>query len=76
VLVETGPRLFTALWEQGLINELTVVHAGGVFGDAAPAVFLGGDRGGSQDLERPMQAVEAGAIDGDAVSVWRPTRQE
>ena len=41
LLVEPGPRLFTALWQDGLIDELIVVHAGGVAGPSAPALFLG-----------------------------------
>lgn len=32
VLVEAGPRMFTALWEQDLIDELVTVTAGGVLG--------------------------------------------
>ncbi|MHB9003881.1 MAG: bifunctional diaminohydroxyphosphoribosylaminopyrimidine deaminase/5-amino-6-(5-phosphoribosylamino)uracil reductase RibD [Coriobacteriia bacterium] len=76
VLVEAGPRLFTALWEQGLINELTLVHAGGVFGTGAPDVFLGAQNGGIESLERSMAAVEAGVIRGDAVSVWHPAKRD
>lgn len=76
VLVETGPRLFTALWEDGLLNELTVVHAPGVFSPDAPGVFLGKQDGGIERLERRMRAVEAGVIQGDAVTVWRPVDGE
>ncbi len=77
VLVEAGPRLFTALYDASLIDELTLVHAGGVFGQAAPALFLGHDRASVQStapegLCKRMEAVEAGIIEGDAVTVWRP----
>lgn len=77
VLVEPGPGLFTALWAADLIDEITIIHAGGVFGDTAPGVFLGRPRENhgaqaSQRLDRRIKAVEAGIIDGDAVTVWRP----
>lgn len=75
VLVEAGPGLFTALWDSGLIDELTLVHAGGVFGTGAPVLFDppgGPDDAVSTQLERRMMAVEAGVIGDDAVTVWRP----
>jgi len=77
VLVEAGPGLFSALWMADLVDELTVIHAGGVFGEHAPALFVGGgeQRPGSEAttrLDRRMYAVEAGVIEGDAVTVWRP----
>ena len=78
VLVEAGPTLFGALWEAGLIDELTLVHAGGVFGAGAPALFGGGGEFAGavsapvDRLDVRMRAVEAGIIMDDAVTVWVP----
>jgi len=77
VLVEPGAGLFTALWAADLIDEITIIHAGGVFGDVAPGVFLGASEGNDgsvalKRLDRRMTAVDVGIIDGDAVTVWRP----
>jgi len=77
VLVEPGAGLFTALWAADLIDEITIIHAGGVFGDVAPGVFLGASEGNDgtealKRLDRRMMAVDVGIIDGDAVTVWRP----
>lgn len=77
VLVEAGPGLFSALWTAYLVDELTVIHAGGVFGDGAPALFVGEAEEWPRTeaptrLDRRMHAVEAGVIEGDAVTVWRP----
>ncbi len=72
VLIETGPRLFSALWDEGLIDELVVVTAGGVGGASAPALYAGGTETGARDLSARMHCVEAGVIGDDAVTVWRP----
>lgn len=71
LLVEAGPRLFSALWQDGLIDELVVVHAGGVFGASAPSLYTGAGQVESNRLEARMRAVEAGIAGGDAVTVWR-----
>ncbi len=42
LLVEAGPRLLSALWAADLIDELVLVHAGGMIGPQGPAGFLGG----------------------------------
>lgn len=77
VLVEAGPGLFSALWAADRIDELTLIHAGGVFGQGAPALFaldvpVHGKTGAASRLDRRMAALESGVIDGDAVTVWRP----
>lgn len=71
LLVEAGPRLFSALWQAGLIDELVVVHAGGVLGVAALSLHTGAGQVESNRLEARMRAVEAGIAGGDAVTVWR-----
>ncbi|MDO8987259.1 MAG: bifunctional diaminohydroxyphosphoribosylaminopyrimidine deaminase/5-amino-6-(5-phosphoribosylamino)uracil reductase RibD [Coriobacteriia bacterium] len=78
VLVEAGPKLFSALWEARLIDELTLVHAGGVFGADALALYGGGEESAGavsapvDRLDVRMRAVEAGVIMDDAVTVWVP----
>ncbi len=72
VLAETGPRLFTALWDDDLIDELVVVHAGGAAGEAAPALYRGRALEDVSSLDSRFRAVEAGLAGRDAVSVWRP----
>lgn len=72
VLVEAGPRLFTALYEARLIDELALFHAGGMAGGQAPALFVGESQVDPATLERRFHAVEAGVTEGDAVTVWRP----
>ncbi len=92
VMVEAGPGLFTALWNADLIDELVLVHGGGVFGEGASALFLGRDEGRGADtldiavtaggshvraaLAHRMEAVEAGIIEGDAITVWRPVQPQ
>jgi len=71
LLVEAGSRLFSALWQGGLIDELVVVHAGGVFGASAPSLYTGAGQFENNRLEARMRAVEAGIAGGDAVTVWR-----
>lgn len=72
VLVEAGAGLLTALVAEGLADEVVLYHAGGFAGPEAPCVFLGqsGTEGGR--LKRPLKAVEASVLGGDAVTVWRP----
>jgi diaminohydroxyphosphoribosylaminopyrimidine deaminase/5-amino-6-(5-phosphoribosylamino)uracil reductase len=76
VLIEPGPRLLSALWDADALDELVLVHAGGMAGAAAPAAFLGtGDRTDDELLHR-MEPVEAGIVGDVAVTVWRPRRIE
>lgn len=74
LLVEAGPSLFSALWRDRLIDELVIVNAGGMGGNAAPPLYLGRPdavaSGG--DLEVRLVPVETGIVENDAVTVWRP----
>jgi diaminohydroxyphosphoribosylaminopyrimidine deaminase/5-amino-6-(5-phosphoribosylamino)uracil reductase len=71
LLVEAGPRMLTALWEEDLIDELVLYHAGGMAGDEAPALYVGESQEDRASLARGMRAVEAGVAGNDAVTVWR-----
>lgn len=72
VLVEAGPALLTALWNARAIDELVIVHAGGMGGNAAPPLFLGGGEIAAGELVPTFRAVEAAVRGDDAVTVWRP----
>jgi len=71
LLVEPGPRLFSALWTEGLVDRLVVVTAGGVAGDAGPALFLGDAQRDGDALVRHMTPVEAGIVEDVSVTVWQ-----
>jgi len=72
VLVEAGSALLTALWNAHVIDELVLVHAGGMGGNAAPPLFLGGGEIAAGELVPTFRAVEAAVRGDDAVTVWRP----
>jgi len=72
VLVEAGPSLLTALWNARVIDEFVIVHAGGMGGNAAPPLFLGGGEIASGELIPTFRAIEAAVRGDDAVTVWRP----
>lgn len=74
VLIEAGPTLLTSLWRADVIDELVVVTAGGMAGTAAPPLYLGAPDAAGDVLTPPTHAVEAGVVDRDAVTVWRPVR--
>lgn len=77
LLVEPGPRLFSALWAEGLVDQLVTVTRGGMAGDAAATVFVGdGDRLGDA-LRARMTPREAGIVGDVVAAAWRPdlTRQ-
>lgn len=74
VLIEAGPALLSALWRERLIDELVVVTAGGMSGNGAPALFLGQPDAEGEDLAPVFYPVEAGIVENDAVTVWRPRR--
>lgn len=76
LLVEAGPRLFSNLMAADLVDELIVIHAGGLAGEGAPALFTGAAQDDPATLLRPLRAVEAAVIGDDAVTVWRPRRTE
>lgn len=75
VLVESGPRLFSSLAPAGLVDELVVLHAGGLGGEQAPCLYVGESQEDPETLQRVFQAVEAGVVGSDAVTVWRPRRE-
>jgi len=71
VLLEPGPRLFTAAWEAGAIDQLVTVTAGGCAGADAPALFAGNpDRDGNVLVNR-MAPHEAGIVGDVSVTAWR-----
>jgi len=72
VLVEAGPSLFSAFWRDRLIDELVVVTAGGMSGNAAPPLFLGPPTAEGDDLAPLFVPVETGIVGDDVVTVWRP----
>ena len=76
LLVEAGPRLFSALAEADLIDELIVIHAGGLAGETAPALFTGEPQADPGTLLRTMRALESAVLGDDAVTVWRPRRAD
>ncbi len=76
VLVEAGPGLMSALWTADVVDELVVVQAGGMAGNAAPPLYLGSADSDGYDLEPRMRAAEAGVAGNDAVVVWRPLRND
>lgn len=75
VLVEAGPGLFSALWRERLIDELVIVTAGGMSGNAAPPLYLGQADAEGADLAAVFVPVETGIVEDDAVIVWRPRPQ-
>lgn len=74
LLVEAGPRLFSALTSRGLIDELVILHAGGLAGEEAPSLYVGESQEDPCTLLRDYRAAEAGVVGSDAVTVWRPRR--
>lgn len=72
LLVEAGPRLFTALWQKGLIDELVVVSAGGLAGSGAPALFEVAEKPGTEVLEHRFEPVKTGIVGDVTATVWRP----
>lgn len=72
LLIEPGPRLFSALLNAGLIDQLVTVVAGGVAGDMAPEVYRGVATAEEDRLLHPFAPVEAGIVGDVSVTVWRP----
>lgn len=73
LLIEAGPRLFSALWAEGLIDRLVTVVAGGMAGPGAPPAYVGeSDRAGDALLRR-FAPVEAGIVGDVSVTVWEPS---
>jgi len=76
LLVEPGPRLLTSLWVEDLIDELTLVTAGGMAGNDALPLFLGGPERIGDRLVHSTRALEAGVVGDVAVSVWQRVIRE
>jgi len=72
VLVESGPSLFSAIWEQRAIDELVVVTAGGIAGLGGPVLGALASDGVAGALVPRMRAVESAVVGDDAVTLWRP----
>lgn len=72
VLLEAGPGIFTAAWEEGIIDELVAYYAGGVAGSEAPSLYEGTSGGHAGRLLQRMAPTEVGIVGEDVVSVWRP----
>ncbi len=72
LLVEAGPRLLTALWADGLVDELVVVTAGGMAGADALRLFQGSPDRIDEALQPAMRPVETGIVGDVAVTVWQP----
>ena len=73
VLVEPGPRLLTALWEAAAIDVLVTVVAGGMAGEASPALYRGVADATGETLLHRMVPTQAGIVGDVAVTVWRPS---
>jgi riboflavin biosynthesis pyrimidine reductase len=71
LLVEPGPRLLSAMWRDGAVDEYVTVVAGGMGGVAVP-VFLGeGDRRDDALMHR-FKPLEAGIVGDVSVTIWGP----
>jgi diaminohydroxyphosphoribosylaminopyrimidine deaminase/5-amino-6-(5-phosphoribosylamino)uracil reductase len=70
LLVEPGPRLFSALWAEGLIDRLVTVVAGGMAGPEAPVHYIGAPDRSSDALVHRLAPAEAGIVGDVSVTVW------
>ena len=75
VLLEPGPRLFSAAWESGVLDQLVTVTAGGCAGAEAPAIYRGEPDRTNTTLVPRMSPVEVGIVKDVSVTVWRPGAQ-
>ncbi|MFU8891329.1 MAG: bifunctional diaminohydroxyphosphoribosylaminopyrimidine deaminase/5-amino-6-(5-phosphoribosylamino)uracil reductase RibD [Anaerosomatales bacterium] len=76
VLVEPGQTLFTALWDEGLLDELVLIHAGGVGGPGWTGSYTGSGGAAALELDTSMRALEAAVVGDDAITVWTRKTQE
>jgi len=76
VLVEAGPGLLSALWKAHAIDELYVLQAGGMGGNAAPPLFLGPGDAEANVLSPPMHAVDARVVGDGTLTVWHYDNDE
>ncbi len=75
VLVEAGPTLLSALWREGLVDELIVVTAGGMAGDGALSLFAGDGDSVGESLVHLFSPVDTGIVGDVSVTVWRPREE-
>ncbi|HSK48081.1 MAG TPA: bifunctional diaminohydroxyphosphoribosylaminopyrimidine deaminase/5-amino-6-(5-phosphoribosylamino)uracil reductase RibD [Coriobacteriia bacterium] len=73
VLIEPGAELFSALWREGLVDELVTVTAGGMGGSSGLGCFDGDVEHENNALIRRFSPVEAGIVGDVSVVVWRPS---
>lgn len=73
ILVEAGPRLFTSLWEDGLVDALVTVTAGGMGGASAPPLFGGTADCAGDTLVHVFRPVETGIVGDVTATLWRPS---
>jgi diaminohydroxyphosphoribosylaminopyrimidine deaminase / 5-amino-6-(5-phosphoribosylamino)uracil reductase len=74
VLVEPGQLLFGALWDANLIDELVLIHAGGVAGEDWTGMYAASGSQTNEQLETRMSPTEAAVTGDDVVTVWQRTR--
>jgi diaminohydroxyphosphoribosylaminopyrimidine deaminase/5-amino-6-(5-phosphoribosylamino)uracil reductase len=71
VLIEPGQLLFGALWDADLIDELVLIHAGGVAGEGWTGIYAGQGSEDAGQIEVCMLPVEALVAGSDVVTVWQ-----
>ncbi len=69
VLIEPGPRLFSALWFEDLVDELVTVTAGGMAG-AGMDLYVGTPDRSRDSLVHRFSPSEAGIVGDVSVTVW------
>jgi diaminohydroxyphosphoribosylaminopyrimidine deaminase / 5-amino-6-(5-phosphoribosylamino)uracil reductase len=73
VLVEPGQLLFGALWDADLIDELVLIHAGGVAGGEWTGMYAASGSETDEQLEIRLRPTEAAVTGDDVVTVWQRT---
>jgi diaminohydroxyphosphoribosylaminopyrimidine deaminase / 5-amino-6-(5-phosphoribosylamino)uracil reductase len=73
VLVEPGQLLFGALWDADLIDELVLIHAGGVAGGEWTGMYAASGSETDEQLEIRLRPTEAAVMGDDVVTVWQRT---
>jgi riboflavin-specific deaminase-like protein len=70
VLIEAGPRLFSGLASEDLIDRLVTVTAGGLIGPAGPSFFAGPSSRREDALEYAFAPANSAVVGDVVVSVW------
>jgi diaminohydroxyphosphoribosylaminopyrimidine deaminase / 5-amino-6-(5-phosphoribosylamino)uracil reductase len=73
LFIEPGPRLFSALWAERLIDRFVTVVAGGMAGRDAPPAYVGEPDRSADALLRRFVPAEAGIVGDVSVTVWEPS---